>query len=343
MECTTTNETSGAAEVVPRLRRGLVNGANGEGRDPVTDYGKPVHPVCDIFPLMEDDALDALAADIKANGLNHPVVLHEGQIVDGRNRMLACRKAGVEPTFVAWAQVYAGTKPLIAWIWSENFERRHMTPQQKAFAIVARKGIEESQKARERQEASGKCGAEGGRGHAKTLPPKHGGRVSNTPSPGSKHYSGETRVVLAKEAGVSKDLIQRAMNVQKAAMEIAPDLVRHVAQGKVTVQEAEARLGLKAREEAPAAKLTPTIPAGNLGSNKRQEILNAAAKTRMINVLSQVRGFCANLARLNPEHIAAASTAPELSEWAGIAAEAAKRLRWFSSSLAAVKAKEKTA
>ena len=37
---------------------------------------------------------------IKANGLIHPIVLDdEGALIDGRNRLAACRMAGVEPTY----------------------------------------------------------------------------------------------------------------------------------------------------------------------------------------------------------------------------------------------------
>ena len=48
------------------------------------DYGMPVHPVCDLFPLMDAGSLAGLATDIKANGLLSAIVLHQGQIVDGR-------------------------------------------------------------------------------------------------------------------------------------------------------------------------------------------------------------------------------------------------------------------
>jgi ParB-like nuclease domain len=58
-----------------------------------------IHP-SHCFPLLPDDELQYLAQDIKKNGLFKPIIVDdEGQLVDGRNRLLACEIAGVEPRF----------------------------------------------------------------------------------------------------------------------------------------------------------------------------------------------------------------------------------------------------
>ena len=50
-----------------------------------------------MYPLNESD-IEPLAASIKANGQRTPIMaLKDGTIIDGRNRWLACQKAGVEP------------------------------------------------------------------------------------------------------------------------------------------------------------------------------------------------------------------------------------------------------
>jgi len=55
------------------------------------------HWVADMYPLNETD-VSVLAEDIKTNGQIAPIkMLKDGRIIDGRNRWMACQKAGVEP------------------------------------------------------------------------------------------------------------------------------------------------------------------------------------------------------------------------------------------------------
>lgn len=67
-----------------------------------------VHPFAATYPPMSETELEALTADIAERGLQRPIVLYQGQILDGRNRYAACEKAGIEPAFVE----YEGDDPL---------------------------------------------------------------------------------------------------------------------------------------------------------------------------------------------------------------------------------------
>ena len=85
------------------------------------------HPLANLFPLLGDEELDVLAEDIKVNGLTVPIILYQGKILDGRNRYLACQRAGVIPKF----REYIDDTPL-AFVLSINLQRRHLTIQQRA-------------------------------------------------------------------------------------------------------------------------------------------------------------------------------------------------------------------
>lgn len=59
---------------------------------------KGVHPYADEFPMASEDELNELADSIAAVGLIHAVVITpDGLVLDGRNRLEACRRADIEP------------------------------------------------------------------------------------------------------------------------------------------------------------------------------------------------------------------------------------------------------
>lgn len=92
-----------------------------------------IHPVAEMFPMMTDEELNDLAADIKANGLIHPIVLDkDGQLVDGRNRLEGCKRANVPATF---RELPEGQDP-VAFILSANVTRRHLNKGQQAMAVA---------------------------------------------------------------------------------------------------------------------------------------------------------------------------------------------------------------
>jgi N6-adenosine-specific RNA methylase IME4 len=86
------------------------------------------HPAADIFPLMTAEAFDDLVADIKENGLIHPIVEMGNAVLDGRNRYLACIEAGVPIRTVQ----YKGADP-VGYVLGANLHRRHLTGSQRAM------------------------------------------------------------------------------------------------------------------------------------------------------------------------------------------------------------------
>jgi ParB-like chromosome segregation protein Spo0J len=104
-----------------------------------------VHPAADVFPMLPDEELDALAEDIKAHGIRVPIGFFtkfdgngkviENWLIDGRNRLAAAERAGIDPSDIPEAQVHCSDP--VSWIISLNIRRRHLTKQQQADLIVA--------------------------------------------------------------------------------------------------------------------------------------------------------------------------------------------------------------
>jgi hypothetical protein len=56
----------------------------------------PVHPAADLFPSMSGAELRELGENIKADGLQSPVIIYDGQLLDGRNRLDAMALVGIK-------------------------------------------------------------------------------------------------------------------------------------------------------------------------------------------------------------------------------------------------------
>ena len=99
-----------------------------------------VHPAADVFPMMSDDELQKLGEDIKANGLQSPIICQDTPgpeliLLDGRNRLMAMQRVGlydghdVDTVFVKGDPVSV--------VVSANIRRRHLSKQEQADLIVA--------------------------------------------------------------------------------------------------------------------------------------------------------------------------------------------------------------
>lgn len=199
--------------------------------------GMRAHPAADLFPLMSESELVDLADDIKLHGLREPVWLTEdGQVLDGRNRLLACEIAGIPADF----REYRGDDP-IGFSLSMNLKRRHLTNGQKAMlALEVEPLYAEQAKARQGTRTDLDFVAE--------LP----------------QSEPKSREKAAKVSGTSGRSVSQAKRVKSKA----PDLAEKVTAGEMPLdraerivrdREAEAKRVEQAKRDAEAREHAPNI------------------------------------------------------------------------------------
>ena len=92
-----------------------------------------IHPLLLQLTDGTPEERAALVEDIGLQGLLVPITRLGKWIVDGRRRLDACELAGVEPRFEDLSEEADPVRQIVA----RNFNRRHMTPSQKAaFAAL---------------------------------------------------------------------------------------------------------------------------------------------------------------------------------------------------------------
>lgn len=167
------------------------------------------HELANLFPLIEEPDLNELSRDIASNGLLTPILLFDGEILDGRNRYRACKLAGVKPVF----ETYTGDNPL-GHVISLNLQRRHLSESQRAMVASKIANLNKSDAARI--------------GHGATA-----------------NLQSHTRAAAAQMLNVSERTVNAAKKVQTQG---APELVSWVESGKVSVSAAS-EVATRPREE----------------------------------------------------------------------------------------------
>lgn len=182
------------------------------------------HELANEFPLLTNtkrfrDLVDSIAEC----GQNNPVTLHEGKILDGRHRYLACKELGIEDLLTKEFE----NEPLAdagpgRYVFAQNAERMDFNDSQIALAAVRL------------------LTTPFGRQPTRDLPKDELG------SP-----TGEAKIVVDREraaeiAGVSPRTIDRARRVSERG---APEVIEAVRSGKVTLRAAEPIVALEPEEQ----------------------------------------------------------------------------------------------
>jgi hypothetical protein len=281
------------------------------------------HPAADVFPMMSESELKALASDVKANGLRDPISLYEGKILDGRNRIAACLMAGVDAQFVP-----VETDSPCAYVVSKNLHRRQLTVGQKGMVAAKLMPMLEVE-AKERHKANG-----GDRRSASAksavvnLPPPIAGDDDGGPR-------GKSSEIAGKLVGVSGSVVQRSARVLKTN----PDLAAKVERGEVTISAAyfgkDPKSASGAKPEQYGGINHAEEKLANFG-DKRRQIIENAAKRRIMDGVAQIGGLCHGLQGVSPEILKGTCTEQEIKTWARTLRDLARQLRGFANELSRI-------
>lgn len=199
------------------------------------------HEAANVLPMMDGAAYEAFKTDIQQHGLRESIVLHDGKIVDGRNRYRACRELGIEPTTTEWN----GKGSLISYIVSVNLHRRDLSASQKAMAAAEFLPMLEAE-AKQRQRASG--------GDKKSYAAKSVGQRIEQPIANDQKATHQA----AKLTGTNRQYVSDA----KAIKEKAPEIAAKVKSGELTLPQARNAIKKQERREelTVKAKSAPKQP-----------------------------------------------------------------------------------
>jgi len=298
------------------------------------------HPASKIFPMLSMGRLAELVEDIHQNGLLEPIVTHQGMVLDGRNRYLACEMAKVEPRYVEWD---GECKVPELYVYSRNGTRRDLTMGQKAVAAAKLVPIL-AQMAKGRQQAHG--GTAPGRS-AKTLPvkrrevllPNGSNKLSKKQPPKNgaeaRQHEHETCDIAGKMMGVSGTLVRRAIMVQ----DNDPVAFEALGMGEGTVNAEYARVRELPKRTHRAASTEDNV---DKVKGRRKQVVTGnrlivwqnAAKRRLTQILSHIDGSTSGIGgAINMDYVRAACPEREIRELTKMALGSAQRLRWIGNQL----------
>jgi hypothetical protein len=236
-----------------------------------------IHPLALTYPPMSEPEMEALTADIAERGLQRPIVLYEGKILDGRNRYNGCLRANVEPSFVE----YEGDDPL-GQVNSLNLNR-DLTAGQRAMVAASQWGFGGYSK--------------GGRPGQK---PVENSQVSSTRLSQrfrvDRKYITAARDLLAEAKDLAQQVETGALNLADATEELKSrrdhaqqakndaakiaaydaQFAEAIAEGRMTLEGAIQEIVRREREEKERIRLN--IEARELWFTRLEEVRNWAKK-----------------------------------------------------------------
>ena len=204
-----------------------------------------VHPAAEILPMANDDDLKALIDDVKKNGLAEAIHYTSDSylLLDGRNRLIACYEAQVEPRWKRVdEEVFNTPEKLADYVLSLNLARRHLSTADKAFvALELEKYLAVEAKKRQAE--------------------YHGNQYDKKWTSGNIAITAKqptARDQAAKRVGIGGRSVQKAKFIDKHD----PDVRADISSGKESLESAYKKVKSKVKEaekQEPKQAVTKTL------------------------------------------------------------------------------------
>jgi N6-adenosine-specific RNA methylase IME4 len=219
------------------------------------------HPIANLFPMLAAEHRESFRKSL-AEQQNHPIVLHRGMILDGRNRARELAELNKPIAYV----VFVGTsEQALDYVIDENLERRHLTESQRAMMAA--------------DIATMKLGA-----NQHTAKPAQicapaldlGAPVEDVaPAPAvSQSHAAEI-------ANVSRRSVQTAVKVKETA---APEVVEAVRAGQIAVSTAADIASLPVEQQRDIIAQADPKAVKEVAKRNRQEKAKAGRERRLNNM-----------------------------------------------------------
>ena len=197
--------------------------------------GMKVHPAASLFPLIEGEDFDDLVFSIKTLGVLQPIIVSNGVLIDGRNRLRAVTKLRQEGRTISLPtkELDPETPNICEYIFDTNAHRRNLTPDQTAmistdvWPMIAKE--RDSKQVATQFKPGNNAGPDGRKGKepVDTIP------CPPVPRDIKAKHEQSTVGQIAKLAGVSHHKARQAVAMVKAveAGELPKETIQEVRQG----------------------------------------------------------------------------------------------------------------
>jgi ParB-like chromosome segregation protein Spo0J len=184
---------------------------------PVTDAKVgtlAIHPLAQLFPMLQSKEYKELAADIAVRGIVVPILVNKKKdtIIDGRNRYWIALENGMAEKDIP-KEVFDGTdEDIPKEILSRNLFRRHLTDKQRVVLVTKLRAPQLEKEAKERMgAAAAKKGTFNGKGVKGTTVAKEIAKESKTTEGRAK------QALAARKAGLLDEVYAEKRSLKSAA------------------------------------------------------------------------------------------------------------------------------